>query len=85
MAVNKKGLVVRPDTLDKIIVEVLSNAQSLTTDKIMQAVREIHLRKISRNHLNVKLYQLTKKGKIIRVQNGAGVFKQAIYKAKPHE
>ena len=85
MAITKKGLVVRPDTLEEIITAILANTQGLTTDKIMEAVRQIHLRKISRHHLNVKLHELSKDNKIIRVQKGSGVFKQAIYKGKENE
>lgn len=85
MAITKKGQVIKPETMEDIILQILSTGQELTTNKIMESVRGFHSRKVKRQQLNVHLSQLFKKGRIIRVQKGNGVYIPAIYKAKENE
>ena len=74
MAITKKGQVIKPETMEDIILQILSTGQELTTNKIMESVRGFHSRKVKRQQLNVHLSQLFKKGRIIRVQKGNGVY-----------
>ena len=85
MAINKKGLVIVPDTINTIILKIINGfGKEITTNDIMQSLA-FHGKKMPRPYVNDRLAKLTKANKIIRVKKGNGVFNPAIYKAKPHE